>query len=804
MKTKRSFTVLIILACFVSCLFTCKHFDGEEAEYEYTDVVYSEDGNSVTIYLDGQVSVPRSLNNGIAKMGCDYFEVTFMYNNSGTGYIVARGEWWAGKMANISGIYRAGTVDYGGVTATPGAGSGSAILFAGKSDKTLMAIGRLTGVDGVGTQASRVTTISASTKSVTFTISAVTAGVKAVATGATTDGKTPASATGSSFVTNAGNTALDPDASRTTVLLNNRVFGTNTTVSFPIFKLTRDETKATYTFALSNPTGDYSIGAYANAIFISTPAFGNSIPGLPPVPPNNVPAEIEKKQPRYTTYNSRGEPIDQYHNSVLMLDEKTVVKLTNNNVPNDPFNPAVGFAFFNEDTIDGTVFSLVFSIPVYALQEYESYDSGVGIGSKSRWYIRSGYGPSLYDLDDGTSGMGGAVLIGTGDVNKEASGERTIRIPGQELENGGINGLPNKWQYTATVDQFNIDGLVVQLVGVETNNPTVYIENINYNDLTFKIGKGDSNGRHPKWTHDPGLEYTDPPSENTPVPWYIFPQEFFGIIEIIVEYHDNERDKIYQTSFYVLVGNSDHPFQSNFTIAHLYDINRIYPPTKPTTGTFSAWDETHCTYRPSLSDFENANAKFSNLLTIANLIQNRTVIIILHHSFDKISDVTLNSTISAFANFIVIAADDDRDLTNNTPQDIIFGRASSARIIHSGGVSPGLNAWYFGKWPFKGTPNDLHWPEFPYDFAGTIPTTNRTKAFTVNSGGGFWNVGGTAPPLPSDWQNPTTSWKMLIDSNQQAAAYVPGGGIYNVKVNGAVIRPTVIDSSGIPHYPLLH
>jgi hypothetical protein len=838
MKIKRSFTFLIILTCLAASFFTCNLFHGggegeREIEYEYTDVVYSEDGKSVTIYLEGQVYAPRvrALTTNIAKMGCDYFEVTFLYNDALNNKKVTRGEWAAGKMAGISGLEKGGTagINYGGISATLGPNAGSAILFAGKSDKTLMAIGRLTAVDGNGTPTARQTIITDTTKSVTFTISAINAGVRATATGgaATVEGR-PATATAdsivSSFVTNYLNTDESPSSARTTVFLNNGVFGSVPALSsvyFPIFKLHPARpvlgTKALYTFRLSSEgTAGYNFSDYAspgrgnnNAIFISTPAFGNTIPGLPPNPADAVPAEIDRKQPRYTTYDNRGQPTNSYHNSILMLDESTIIYLTNNNIPEQPFDPAVSFTFFNKDTVDGSVFALVFSIPVYALQEYESSVGGVGAGIKSRWYIRPGYGPSLYDLDDGTLGMGGAVLIGTGSVNKTDTGDRVLRIPGRELENGGVDGLPDTWRYTADTANganngtiFNINGLIVQLVGTG-NNPEVFIEGIKYADLTFKIGTNDIVGRNAQWTTNPALGYTSPPND-TSKPFYRFPPEFYGLIEVTVEYYDNEKDRILKTSFYVMVGNAQHPFQNIFNIAHIYDHNRTYPPAKPAAGALAAWQLADG--GNNLNSFSNSDEKFRNLVSWGGVIRDRTTVIILHNSFDRVGDAIVNATVTEFANFMVIAADDDR-LDNNTRTDIILGRAGggnlgSSRIVHSGGVSPGLNAWYFGRWPFKSAPPGSTWPGFPFDNG-----VNYSKSFTVNTGGGYWATGTNPPVLPADWRNPTTSWKFMTDSNQSAAASVPGGGIYNVKVNDAVIYPTNSDADvagGFAKYPLLH
>jgi len=768
---KRIFTVLIILVCLFSCLFTCKPYDAEEAEkIEYTNVVYSPDENSITIYLYGQVPVPRSLTPSIAKMGCDYFEVTFLYNPDGDpdNYIVSRGSWMAGKVASVSGITRG--VDYGSVSGTPTTGSGSAILFAGKSDKTLMAIGRLSAVNN-GSGAVPETTITASTKSVTFTLAAITAAVKAVS------GVSPSGylATGSSFVTASGNPPLYQNANTAnTIVTLKKLFATESAKEFPLFKLIQEATiKAIYTFDLaSGGNANYAFNAYSNGIFISNPSdFGGIIPGLPlPVPPPPD-YKIERKIPRYTTYNAAGAPIDTYHESILMLDEKTIITLDNNNTADTPFIPAVEFSLNTASTVSGTVFSLVFSIPVYALREFD------GSGNRSRWYIRSSYGPSLYDLDDGTSGMGGAVLLGTGEVEKSVR-DYTIRI----------SVLPDKWQYTATDRVLDIDGLVVELI--TTDDVPIVIEKINYNDLIFKIEKF---SKKAKWTgrdNTPTVDYsyTRPASTSTPAP-YSFPADFYGIIEVTVEYKDPAAKEPYSASFYILVTNASPPSPpltesiganansiTTTNIAHIYDNTYVGNPSRPSNHT--PWN----TYPGSSGGAGTASERFKSVFDAGT--DNSTTIIILHHSFIFSDTPNLNGK----RIFIIIAADDDGNPNNNTNNQITMSKTNAAHVTHQL-ANAGLNAYYFGAWPFKTPPNGITTTNFPA----------VTKTFTVD-------CRGTASP-PSY----TGVWKILTDNTPGSTA--PGnGGVYNVNVGTGmnIIPKTETPLFGgkpgetVFTYPLLH
>jgi len=166
--------IVVLLVMFVV---TCDVFQPVEGDkVEYTDVVYSDDGSTVTLYLDG-VGVPvtksqRAITRDLAKMAYDYFEVIFIARTDpvGTGPatpIVARAQWELGQSAGISGVYR-GNVTSGGadylwnwdaaaVSPAPNHVAQTdriALMFLGrKDDKTLLGIGRLAEVDHSATTA---------------------------------------------------------------------------------------------------------------------------------------------------------------------------------------------------------------------------------------------------------------------------------------------------------------------------------------------------------------------------------------------------------------------------------------------------------------------------------------------------------------------------------------------------------------------------------------------------------------------------------------------------------------------------
>ena len=165
----------------------CEEDDLAEAdETEYTDVEYSKDGSSVTIYLDGK-GVPktraqRAITADIAKTAFDLIEVIFINGAFATTGNVVRTSWILGQPANVFNIERG--VNYSrcypatptdGTPATTGI---AACMFVGRDDsKTLLGVGKLTGTRGTTTPAADPTYIDANTTSITFSIAAIQTGL---------------------------------------------------------------------------------------------------------------------------------------------------------------------------------------------------------------------------------------------------------------------------------------------------------------------------------------------------------------------------------------------------------------------------------------------------------------------------------------------------------------------------------------------------------------------------------------------------------------------------------------------------
>jgi len=372
MKTMKiaAAAVLIIAAL---ALVTCDGFllpPGKDGDVEYTDVVYSDDGRYITLYLDG-VGVPltraqRALSTELAKMSHDYFEAVFV-----SGGFVARAAWEIGQPAGINGVPR--DVNYKQVSGDP-----AAVIFAGKkNDKTLMGIGHVVGVGpATGAYDYTSTEIESSSVSVTFGVyPLITEGL------GFSDPNVPNNPTPFSIATG-------------------RMVTLQAGVTYPVFTLTEPAVKGTKI----NATYTFRNLAVADTILPSPVSL---------VKPDDLftatilaaPLEIIKRVPSFIfkgqTYEAMGEVIDMY----------TTVEPTNNDNVGDAFENPITMTF----TQDGPelsigLFAITFQVPVYAITDASSNNNAAIVPVK--WYIRPGYNQYNYLLDDGKA-AGGMVMLGT-------------------------------------------------------------------------------------------------------------------------------------------------------------------------------------------------------------------------------------------------------------------------------------------------------------------------------------------------------------------------------------------------------
>jgi len=665
----------------------CNPFESESTNEggQFTNVEYSEDGKSVTIYIDGCAPVPasRSLSKSQAILGHDFFEVTFIYCPSVNNYIIARGRWELGQPAGVNGIYRTqGGVNYdAAITRTPDATHGTAILFAGKkTDKTLLAVGALSAVDG--NPASR--SISNATKSVSFELNALKAGAVNEQNNPNDPPET------SSFYTNAASPGNTPTQSRTWVADLNISFR-----KYPVFGVPDNSStlRAIYnirTHSASHPFSEYNPGIILATSSSASPDYYYTYGGAT----NNK--KVEKVQPHFTlpdetTWNTAG--------STNPYSTGTTVGLANNNSAiGDLFVNPIQFTLDTTDVsvADGQILSITFQIPVYAIS---------ASNDPVMWFIRPGYDKYREELDDGRFGNGGAVLISIGQMQS---------TPLYSLK---VTDVPFKYNYNAVVSgayTFDLTGSKIQFfmggnalyTSTDGANPAdaanpagrlkYYIDwNNNYNS----IGRPDTgSGPWPPYTTDQQIFYS---------PAHVFPNNINRVLTIIVEYHDTDFNSHDNTTEYYY-----DTFQINVNTLNV-DISNI-----PLENRFLVGRE---------NDLGVANGLYAAVNARSGVFM-----VVLTQSFDF---ATHTFPLNGGDVTIIVTA---------TKPNLIVGRAGTGGTGATWTFSPGVyNATvFFGTWPFNepimvgGQVLEDH--SFRFNTTGsyadyTAPTNNITNVF-VNQG----------------------------------------------------------------------
>jgi len=710
------FYSILILVFFAAC----DRPSDSDKDYTQDDTPPADGIASVTVYLDENgPPESRAMNRVFAEMSCDYFEVYFIGNDGSTTRTVS-GQWKIGDKAGVSDVLR--DIVYNGFSTTPAAGYGSAVLLAGKSDKTLMAVGRLRDAD---------INITSTTTKVIFELNAIKCGVNR-------------DIDYSSFLTAAKDTATG----YTAVSIANTDVGSErlNDIYYMAFMLPKKQSliKAEYTFYLNSASrsfGDY--GLYVAAA-----------------------GKAEKMHPAYTQLNG-----GNINTSLIILDERTTVEMKNNQASHAVFDPVVRFEFNTDslagETILGSIFALVFEIPVSALDI-----------AGCRWYIRPSYGVLKYELDDGAGGNGGAVLIKTGEFSIPVVNTNFI------IE---VTKPPNKWRYRWTSvgkvagdvgyrdtepdhesptynssqhaiydREFFIDGLEVTMKeyggshlpiprypnnsGSITNSSGVFDNNW----LTFIIGekKVEPHKTIPGVGGAPATEITG----------YMIPDEFYGLVKVTVRFSDPYTNVSKEDTFYILVsGNYYAPGAGNSTYLFDYaDPNLISSNISTVTG----------------SDINTIDNNFNTALTNVN---NQIRIIRLNVGFNKIFEKTTEVIAGNSRLYIIVAGASGVTLGRG----IRNGVSTQGQVILIQGAASGQAGFYFGFWPFDGlesSPSSLN----TSDGHPTYPFTVNTVGMGASGNNGYVN-------------------KFITDDRMYTDQYHKpgvGGGIYNVELGkGVTILP---------------
>jgi hypothetical protein len=336
----------------------------EKAEDGEPSVQYVTDGGalkSVTIRIDGQGGpdrkMSRALSKELAQTAHDYFEVVFK-----DGTDIARASWELGYGAVIK---RVPLIDY-----EKAAGIGDpekAILFVGrKTDKTLLAVGLLTGVDGSSTDLE----IKSTSTTATFTVVAFKAGL---------DLDDPSD---SNFCTGS---ELVPGTATAASTIIRKVENKTTGEKFPMHWIPAGKTVAAiYEIELDHTTA--LIANYKAGIVVA-----------------DAPPSIQVKNPRYTS-ESDGETYElpPPHAS------STEIIYTSNDAAG-AFSEKTEFSIDTTGTNNEGVIAFTFEIPVYAINGGSSLNNIDPV----KWFVRPSLRSSSYDLDNGNTG--GSILLGIGD-----------------------------------------------------------------------------------------------------------------------------------------------------------------------------------------------------------------------------------------------------------------------------------------------------------------------------------------------------------------------------------------------------
>ena len=340
MKKFSIFGIIILLV-----MVSCNNF----SDLGSTDdpIQYTADGRPMVAVSLGTGSSGRALTDYLAKNGFDLYEAVFKDPAPPAGASTYYRKTWAkGEAAKIY-------LPTGGY-----ATSANAILLAGASkDKTLLAVGTITGVTDTADVTSPGATITTTTKSITFTIYSLETDIN----------KTYAAATSTFAI-------LTPAASAT-------VAGTLPTVDgYPYFAVPYSNSATTlvtanYTLfcASGGNFSDYIAGLFLKAVPTITSA------GIPSADDHFIPIAVTAAS--FTSLTT----VDTTIPAVTLPVSFTV-----------PMSLKPGLS------------KIWIDIPVYGLN-----NSVTGI----TWHIRGGFSNSVIDGGKANNSLGGAILIGIGNID---------------------------------------------------------------------------------------------------------------------------------------------------------------------------------------------------------------------------------------------------------------------------------------------------------------------------------------------------------------------------------------------------
>ena len=345
---KKCFTTIAVLLTLA--VFSCNN----SPSHEDSHIRYTPDGRPMVQLSVGAGENRRALNDTLAGAGINHYEVAF-YDDTPNGYY--RATWSRGRPGRLF------------VPAFDYAATHNAILFAGQqvdNDFTLLAVGRLTKVDGVETAA-----ITAASRSVEFTLVPLLSDVHA--------------SPDSTFQITVPDTHKTAEVDVTALPFPEfPLSSSNPGRSVPLFRIPMGASEAS--FAIKLP-GTENFENYRRGIFA---------------------AGTEPRMAKLRVPYLGEEPLVELHPYIGNL-EITIV------------DPAIGDVLGN-NLITFTIsasgekpfYSLMyFELPVYAIGKEVSIDNIHPL----TWHIRGGLRNNLYDEGTTVNSLGGAIVLGVGNVN---------------------------------------------------------------------------------------------------------------------------------------------------------------------------------------------------------------------------------------------------------------------------------------------------------------------------------------------------------------------------------------------------
>jgi hypothetical protein len=398
--------------------------DDVKGAVEYTDYEYVllPDGSAtLTLYLDDYkvpvTSSNRALNEAMAKRSHDYFEAIFVAG-AAANRTIARASWEIGQSAGIRGVKRG--VDYSASTAAALATAtdaiGVAYICVGRKVAngigTLLAIGNLTHVAEPGAASVAGSNVTATARSVTFTVSSLTTEVGYDLDDITT-GIRDTFVTAATVRPYTGTPAIAATEAALAIFKNNAtytMFGlpgpdkidTTSTPPANAPNAVPFNVAAQYTIGL---TDTVSLGAGNLALFGGLLVWPTGLlSGTPPVAMGNF--QVIERLAIYQTMGQTYDVIEANLDTVTTVSCPTHATVYADNAVFEPIIPLQ----FKIDKGSGGAFAFTFQVPVYALLRDAST---IGVPEAPQWSLRPAHGQPQYLLDDGKN-AGGAVLMGVG------------------------------------------------------------------------------------------------------------------------------------------------------------------------------------------------------------------------------------------------------------------------------------------------------------------------------------------------------------------------------------------------------